>query len=105
VTKLTLTEIIDKLDRTTNQYNVILKDNAKLNKDVKSLQSDNALLFKKVVGLQDEIVQMMNQKNEEEEWVIGQREEDMRAKRTMSCIDTIKEKFDLEVTGIVLDYT
>lgn len=96
---MTLAEIIDKLDRTTNQYNVVLRENQKLSSDVKTLQADNALLFKKIVGLQDEIVQMMNKRNEEEEWIIGQREEEMRAKRTMSCIDTIKEKFEMEVTG------
>lgn len=62
---MTLNEVCDKLDRTTDHYNVIKNENEKLKNDIKTAQADNALLFKKVVSLQDQLVTIYNKKNEE----------------------------------------
>jgi len=104
ITRYTLNEVVDKLDRVTNQYNVTLRGNNKLQDDVKSLQADNALLFKKIVSLQEEVVQQYNTSNEVESdfQVIEEKEEDKyegeyKAKRTMSCVDQLKESFDMQV--------
>lgn len=63
VTKMTLNEMVDKNERITHMYNNVTSENDKLKTDVKAMQNDNALLFKKVVGLQDELVKFYNDSN------------------------------------------
>lgn len=88
--KLTLNEFVDKLDRTSDQYNVVLKENEKLKSDVKSMQADNALLFKKVVSLQDQLMEYYNHEckvsNKSKQDSVDEDDEKLRAKRIQSCI-------------------
>lgn len=101
VTKLTLNEVVDKLDRTTDQYNVILGENDKLKTDVKTLQADNSLLFKKVVSLQDQLMQIYNEKAQAEaenkKCNCHEEEEKGRNKRTMSMIEKIDDDLEFEM--------
>ena len=104
VIKMTLTEVCDKLDRTNDQYNSVKTENEKLRNDVKAAQADNALLFKKVVNLQDQLVSMYNSMHEEsktpkqsdsaDEFEVTETE--MRERRTQSCF-VKHHDLDLEV--------
>ena len=65
IIKLTMNEIIDRLDRTNCEFDAITKENYKLKADIKTLQADNALLFKKIVALQDQVVSFYNFESQE----------------------------------------
>jgi autophagy-related protein 16 len=103
ITKMTLNEVADKLERVTDHYNNVMAENDKLKVDVKQMQNDNALLFKKVVGLQDELVKFYNESNSQNqscpcEWKQKKEEEKVQSKpRALSMIETVQDKFDVAI--------
>ncbi|CAI2363605.1 unnamed protein product [Moneuplotes crassus] len=100
---LTLNEIVDKLDRTNEQYNVVAAEKDKLKQDVKSLQSDNALLFKKVVHLQDEVVSHYNEQSQGK-CTCGQEEtKESEESRELTKIEKIAEEFGKVVESTTHD--
>jgi autophagy-related protein 16-1 len=103
ITKMTLNEMVDKNERITHMYNNVTSENDKLKTDVKAMQNDNALLFKKVVGLQDELVKFYNDSNAKNqayvcEWKQKKQEEHKQPKqRAMSMMETVQDKFDIAI--------
>ena len=103
--KLSFNEAIDKLDRTTEEYKVVKSENEKLKTDVKSLQADNALFFKKIVKLQEEIVSLMNSENRQQSISssIDQDENSKSINRTKSMSTNFKNDLDIEFEEIKED--
>lgn len=95
--KITLNELVDKLDRTTRQFNVVNCEKEKLQTDVKTLQADNALLFKKLVAVQDEIGQLYNKEVPNYEPGCTCKKEENKSpeeQKELTMLDVVKDNFD-----------
>ena len=68
-----------------------------LNSDVKNLQADNALLFKKIVKLQEQIVSFMNTEDKSKfSSAESKRDEETKFSRAKSMINEIDKDFEIE---------
>jgi autophagy-related protein 16-1 len=103
-TKTVISELIEKLEIRTKEHTALKKENELLNGKIKELTNDNALYFKKIMDLQNQMVEKMNDANQLYEEAKYMRKEGILSKHDETGISESGKNYGIDLSKLNENY-